>query len=76
MIPEYEDEVAATRAIHMALIRLADQDAMWESNFSIYSRMDVRRRILWWRAAKKQAQLGAPAMQTLLLKVIELRLTE
>ena len=76
MIPEYEDEVAETWNVQRALNKLAWYDPMWRSNLVIFERMRPTQRILWWRAAKKQAQLGAPAMQTLLLKVIELRLTE
>lgn len=75
MIPEYREEAAAADEVLRALHHLDDEDAIWESNLSIFSRMDMRGRILWWRAAKKQAQLGVPAMQALLLKVIELKLT-
>ena len=49
---------------------------IWAKNRTVFWNLDPRNRVLWWRRAKQQAELGVPAMQTLLLKVIELRLTE
>jgi hypothetical protein len=74
--PEYEDEVAETWDVQRALVTLHHIDPIWFSNLATFERMNPRTRILWWRGARKQAQLGVPAMQTLLLKVIEIRLTE
>lgn len=76
MIPEYEDEEAETWNVQRAMTFLNADNHMWSKNLSCFKRMGAVQRIRWWRAAKKQAQLGAPAMQALLLKVIELRLTE
>lgn len=48
---------------------------MWASNMRLFNyRYESKARIIWWRRAKKQAEAGVPAMQQLLLKVIELRL--
>lgn len=68
-----EDE---TWHVLQALQKLVWKDKMWESNLRMFERMDPVKRILWWRRAKQQAVLGAPAMQTLRLKVIELRILE
>lgn len=36
--------------------------------------MGYENKVKWWRLAQFQAERGAPAMQTLVLKVIELRM--
>jgi hypothetical protein len=59
-----------------ALAALYAEDSMWRSNFYIFHDADFNLRYRWWCRAKKQAELGAPAMQTLLLKVIQLRIKD
>jgi hypothetical protein len=76
VIPDYDDEIVETWNVRRALVTLHHIDPIWFSNLATFERMNPRARILWWRGAKKQAQCGVPTMQTLLLKVIELRLTE
>lgn len=71
-----EDEVAETYLVQQALHQLSQTHRIWEKNMNTWYAQEPRSRILWWRRAKQQAELGAPAMQTLLLKVIELRLTK
>lgn len=46
----------------------------WDSNLATFMRMDPEQRRRWWYRARQQANKGVPAMQTLLLKVIELRM--
>jgi hypothetical protein len=75
VIPDYDDEVAETWDVQRALVKLHYVDPIWFGNLATFECMNPRARILWWRGARKQAQLGVPAMQTLLLKVIEIRLT-
>ena len=71
-----EDEVAETYLVQGALWVLSNANPIWRKNHDTFCSQDPRNRILWWRRAKQQAELGVPAMQTLLLKVIELRLTK
>jgi hypothetical protein len=76
MTSEYEDEIAETWHVLQALSQLYTENTMWTSNLVSFSRANNLERIQWWRLAKKQAQLGAPAMRTLLLRVIEIKLLE
>ena len=69
------DEYAEVGLVAKALYLLTATDPMWESNLRMFTRKyNITQRIIWWRRAKKQAEAGVPAMQQLLLKVIELRL--
>ena len=61
--------------VHRALNILCRENPIWESNLNVFLRMDHTQRHRWWERAKRQAELGAPAMKTLVLKVIQLRLT-
>ena len=56
-----------------ALLEL-QKDIRWYPNYIKWTRLDEAARTKWWRLAKAQAEKGAPAMQTLVLKVIELRM--
>lgn len=76
MIQDYDVELAETWRVLEALKRLCRANPIWNKNYDSFVRMDSTRRIRWWRSAKKQAELGVLAMQQLLLKVIEIRLTE
>lgn len=62
--------------VHHALITLCREHPIWESDLNVFIRMDYHQRHRWWEGAKRQAELGAPAMKTLVLKVIQLRLTK
>ena len=68
------DEEAELNLVCKALDQLSDNASIWNRNESIFLRMDAQARACWWRLAKVQAERGAPAMVTLLSKVIELRL--
>ncbi len=68
------DEYDEVKLVMSALTLLTFGDEMWRSNRLLFGRYDSKQRIIWWRRAKKQAEAGVPAMQQLLLKVIELRL--
>ena len=69
------DEYDEIELVESALYALTDKSEMWDSNRVLFAyRYDNKQRIIWWRRAKKQAEAGVPAMQELLLKVIELRL--
>lgn len=67
---------AEHRNVVQALMTLSQEHSIWYSNYSTFCNMTDDNRYRWWERAKKQAALGAPAMQTLLSKVIELRLTQ
>jgi len=67
-----DDEI---ELVWRALQQLSNEQDIWHKNLVMYRRMDRGPRIWWWRAAKKQAELGVPAMQTLLTRVITLRIT-
>ena len=67
---EYEE----IRLVMDALSILTYENDMWRSNRLMFERYSSKQRIVWWRRAKKQAEAGVPAMQQLLLKIIELRL--
>lgn len=70
------DEVEETWDVLRALqILYRDVSHIWRKNLTTFEHLTPTGRVVWWRRAKHQAGLGAPAMQTLLLKVIELRLT-
>lgn len=71
-----EDEYVEVILVEEAIHRLCMANPIWAKNRTVFWNLDPRNRVLWWRRAKQQAELGVPAMQTLLLKVIELRLTE
>ena len=69
------DEYDEIKLVYSALQMFAEGDIKWGSNRSVFCwTYDDKQRIIWWRRAKKQAEAGVPAMQQLLLKVIELRL--
>ena len=69
------DEYDEIKLVYAALQKLAEDNINWESKRSIFCWLyEDKQRIIWWRRAKKQANAGVPAMQQLLLKVIELRL--
>jgi hypothetical protein len=68
------DEYDEVKLVMSALTLLTFEDEMWRSNRLLFGRYADKQRIIWWRRAKKQAEAGVPAMQQLLLKVIELRL--
>lgn len=69
------DEYDEIRLVASAMWKLRAEDNMWSSNYYMFtSRYGDKQRIVWWRRAKRQAEAGVPAMQQLLLKVIELRL--
>ena len=70
------DEVEETWDVLRALQYLLKEDRIWLKNLTTFGQMKPLQRYQWWRRAKQQAELGVPAMQTLLLKVIELRLTK
>jgi hypothetical protein len=59
-----------------ALAALYAEDSMWRLNFYNFNDADFMARHRWWYLAKKQAELGAPAMQTLLFRVLKLRITD
>lgn len=65
-----------TLQVLVALGNLVREDPIWAHNYNVFSALTPTQRYRWWERAKKQAAFGAPAMQTLLLKVIELRLTK
>ena len=69
-----EDKAELSR-VHTALTQLFIADIVWQLNFSNFNMMSFDSQYRWWYRAKAQARAGAPAMQTLLAKVIELRLT-
>lgn len=69
------DEVEETYLVMHCLDKLVDQNSIWSKNYSTYVAMTPSARVWWWRAAKKQAAEGVPAMQTLVAKFIELRMT-
>lgn len=69
------DEYDEIKLVYAALQTFAEDDTKWDSNCSMFCWLyEDKQRIIWWRRAKKQAEAGVPAMQQLLLKVIELRL--
>ena len=68
---EYDEIELVAQALH----KLYSENDAWGSNRALFLySYDDKKRIIWWRRAKKQAEAGVPAMQQLLLKVIELRL--
>lgn len=71
------DEYGEIAIVGTALRQLQFDDVMWNSNYRnfTFGLKSDEHRIIWWRRAKKQAEAGVPAMQQLLLKVIELRMT-
>lgn len=69
------DEYEEVKLVASAMWKLRAEDNMWSSNYYMFSnKYGDKQRVVWWRRAKKQAEAGVPAMQQLLLKVIELRL--
>ena len=69
------DEVEETYMVIDALRSLHLRHDIWSKNYMTFLRMIPTARVWWWRAAKKQAEAGVPAMQTLLAEVIKLRMT-
>lgn len=76
MLDESSQQYLELQRVQRALQLLRHADPIWSKNHNIYAYMPNNQRAAWWVRAKKQAQLGAPAMRTLLAKVIELRLKE
>lgn len=70
------DEIKETYMVIEALRGLSERLAVWSRNYEAYVSMTPTSRVWWWRAAKKQAEAGMPAMQTLLAEVIKLRMTK
>jgi hypothetical protein len=68
------DEVEETYMVMTALDNLTRVHSIWAKNYLSYSAMTPTARIWWWRAAKKQAEAGVPAMATLLTEVVKLRM--
>lgn len=69
------DEYEEVKLVASAMWKLRAENSMWGSNYYMFSnKYGDKQRVVWWRRAKKQAEAGVPAMQQLLLKVIELRL--
>ena len=62
--------------VRRTLAILHNQDKLWSRSLSIFVRMDALAQLNWWLGAQREAKLGAPAMRTLLAKVIELRMTQ
>jgi hypothetical protein len=60
--------------VMQALIKLQNENPQWSTNRITWSRMSETSRELWWYRAQQQAAKGVHSMQTLVLKVIELRL--
>ena len=70
------DEWEELDLVLQALRKLYGECSMWGKNYNTFRyRMDDLQRYRWWALAKKQAAAGAPAMVTLQLEVIKLRLT-
>jgi len=59
-----------------ALQNLTIRNEMWRSNLNIFVRYTVEKRERWWVIAQREAEKGAPRMNELVLKVIEMRLTK
>jgi len=70
-----DEDVVESRRVHTALADLFYTDPVWRLNYNNFYLMSLTDQYRWWYRAKAQARNGAPAMQTLLAKVIELRLT-
>lgn len=70
------DEHEAHLQILRALFQLKTETPIWETNYRKFLRLGTERRTWWWAAFKKQAEAGAPAPRALLIKIIEMRLTE
>ena len=60
--------------IWQALCSLAQKNKAWNRNVEVFRDMDTPRRLWWWAHVKRQADLGSPAMQTLVLAVIKQRM--
>lgn len=60
--------------VDRALRLLYNEQPIWRKNLVMWSGLDMNQRYYWWERMKKQAEGGAPAAQTLLLKVIALRM--
>ena len=69
-------EEAEHTLVLRALIQLRNEDDMWHLNYLNFAKADFMARHRWWYLAKKQAELGVPAMQTLLFRVLKLRITD
>ena len=59
-----------------ALRHLTMRNEMWRSNLNVFIRYTPEKRERWWAIAQREAQRGAPRMNELVLKVIEMRLTK
>jgi hypothetical protein len=68
-------DVEETWDVMRAMQCLLKDNRMWLCNLNSFMRMKPLQRYQWWQRAKRHAELGAPAMQLLVLKVIELKLT-
>jgi len=70
-----DEDKAELKRVCDALASLFYTNPVWRLNYNNFYIMTLADQYRWWYRAKAQARLGAPAMQTLLAKVIELRLT-
>lgn len=65
------DELGRVRTV---LWELQHEQPIWRKNWDVFSHMEYVQQHAWWERAKKQATAGVPAMQELMLRVIEKRL--
>ena len=63
-----------TGDVYRALVRLSNEHEIWRTNAINFGVLSDAERARWWHRAKYQAEQGVPAMQELVLKVIEVRM--
>jgi hypothetical protein len=71
-----DDTLDELERVLEAMKSLYRVNPLWSKNLMMFSRMTGERRYYWWERAKRQSELGAPAMQALVLETIKLRLTQ